>query len=587
MISWRRASWLRVRIATQRAEVERLRSTVRFQIGTAVTTAVRRPWRIIGTVGRAVKALKSGAKEIVFDPLGSESVRPLVDYPDDGSPQERLELLEELAETVDEMEAIEAGMDMTVGAAIAAIPLGWRETLRRIRTPEGSYLGTSSYSRPAKLEWSSPSSPVAVVGPAWFEESFANENVAGSEAVRSAALVVGWVGQNRDGKVVEALAGARERGARTALWTGDEPTLAALSDLEVDRRYVVTATDSTHHLGPVIQPLSHTALGWWQGGTGIRGAHEEEAPAPWRAAFSAARGLPLTAAEEACLAEAIAKPLAVAATPAWDFESGDHRQRFVRMRQMHRQHHTGRALAKLCDDANIEHDFVDPLVTLGMCTNRPDRLTDAISNMLGQAYGRKEIVVVAHGPGFDLGPAREMCGEAGVEILVEAAGSERCLGQVRQRVNELARGEWIAKFDDDDIQGPYYAEDMLWEALMAGAPYVSKTNSLVLTTHDHRLYRGDPARELFYMPAVGGGQLLRRDLALAVGIRPVATLEDVCLLRDLLREGVPMMASDPYHYVYRRGRGSEHNWNLDPAEALDAMGVSPLPEGATIEDFQP
>jgi hypothetical protein len=124
--------------------------------------------------------------------------------------------------------------------------------------------------------------------------------------------------------------------------------------------------------------------------------------------------------------------------------------------------------------------------------------------------------------------------------------------------------------------------------MASGAAMVSKQNCLVQTTHDGRIYRHRGAPELCYWAGLGAGsQLIDRKLAIEMGIRPVLRSEDTALLFDLVRQGLPIFAGDPYHYLYRRGPAAEHNWSLAPEVVAEVMGLVPVDDGLTLSDFEP
>lgn len=531
---WERSGWLEQQLSLQRGELERVRSSIRFRLGSTLLELRRRPWRAASAIAtlwgtlRGAPATRAPEDEQEWTRRGplqwAEGCEEAVD-----------ELRAELYRVMDESEALYRGDAYVLGSTLVAARGGLNEVRRVRHYGDGSVLGTPrprvELPRASAREW-----PVAVVGPAWLEEIFAADDVTGAEAVRRARLVVACADGSLGSAVQDALDSARARGAKTARWQ--------LEDLP-----------------PTIQPRLHNPVGWWQEGHGPVGVHERAAPPAWQEAFAQARGM--------------------GGGDGWR----ERRSRFARMREIHGTSSTRQRLASICADAGLSFP-AEERISLALATNRPTRLEPAVRAMLEQTCAA-ELCVVTHGSGFDMGPVREACAEVGVELRADSAPEQAGIGEVRQRSFALCTGTWIAKFDDDDLYGPRYAEDMVWQARATDAAVISKLTTPILTTEDGKLYQRRRAPELCYtLGTYAGLNLLRRELVVAIGLRPVRRGEDAAYLRDAMHYGLPIFAGDPYHWVYKRNRPTSHNWNANTAQILRMMDAREMTE-MTVEDFFP
>jgi hypothetical protein len=221
-----------------------------------------------------------------------------------------------------------------------------------------------------------------------------------------------------------------------------------------------------------------------------------------------------------------------------------------------------------------------------VCSNRPENLARVVANLARLDYPRLEVGFVAHGAGFDLGPLVELCQERGYPLRHTRAPESLNIGQVRQLSHELSSGTWLAKLDDDDHYGPGYVRDGVWQARMGSAAMVVKGAPIVEFEGESRLQAAPVTRHFRYLMSPGaGGMLLRRDVALGIGVRPVERWEDRGLVLDFARAGMPILCSDPFNYVYRRGRAGGHNWELERSEVIAAMSLEVAGENLRAGDF--
>ncbi|MGD9712907.1 MAG: glycosyltransferase, partial [Thermomicrobiales bacterium] len=198
-----------------------------------------------------------------------------------------------------------------------------------------------------------------------------------------------------------------------------------------------------------------------------------------------------------------------------------------------------------------------PLVSCCLPTyNRvPDHahlVEEAIESFLRQDYPNKELILLNDTPGQEL-----VCDAPGV-MVVNVAERYPTLGEKRNALVQLAKGELLAVWDDDDISLPwrlsqsvekmgnleYYCDHLAW---YQESQWFS-TDVHVLTGGPHAIYRRDAFDEVGGYPPINYGI----DLALQK------------LIRDRGKSGTGELPHArtaerrEIHYIYRRGVSPVH-----------------------------
>lgn len=212
--------------------------------------------------------------------------------------------------------------------------------------------------------------------------------------------------------------------------------------------------------------------------------------------------------------------------------------------------------------------MAQPLVSVVLPTRRPAFVAGILGMMAAQEHRRMEVVLVLHGLGpGDLPPeAGEACRRLGVRPLPVPAS--RTLGDCMSAGIRAARGELIAKIDDDDIYGPGYLAEAV-SAFMQGAgevigkaehyTFFAETGELVLRFPGWS--RGGDQRYL-----AGGTLLFPRALGLDPGFEALPRHVDSVFLRAVTAAGARLYATSRRHFLRRRFGGRHHTW--EPEEGL-------------------
>lgn len=197
-----------------------------------------------------------------------------------------------------------------------------------------------------------------------------------------------------------------------------------------------------------------------------------------------------------------------------------------------------------------------PQVSVLCVSNRPSRLAGIVANYQRQSVESRELVVVAHGDGFD---------EAVLERTLGAvpggrwslAPREWTLGRCLNDGLERCRARHVAKLDDDDLYGAEYLADALLSSMISGAAVTGKHSYVAnLIGSDMVIVRfpGQECRPSRYL--AGGTLVLDREQLGDLAFPDLTIGEDQGLIREAWGAGLLVYSGDMFNYVQHRGDGN-------------------------------
>ena len=237
-----------------------------------------------------------------------------------------------------------------------------------------------------------------------------------------------------------------------------------------------------------------------------------------------------------------------------------------------------------------------PEVSVLLPTRRPDMLPVALANVARQTYPRLELILAAHGDGFDPDRISELTARLDCPVQVVPVAADAPLGRVLDAAASAASGRLLTKFDDDDLYGAEHVWDLVLAREYSRAELVAKGAEYVyLAASDFTIHRFGGKGERFSRrpiiaggammtaasdftlrrlrgkgkrfsrhPAVAGGTLMvaASDLAAAGGWRPLPARVDEALIKDVDRTGGRIYRTHGAGYVLVR-HGVGHTWPAD------------------------
>ena len=167
-------------------------------------------------------------------------------------------------------------------------------------------------------------------------------------------------------------------------------------------------------------------------------------------------------------------------------------------------------------------------------------LRRAVSFFLAQYYPDKELIVLNNHP------IPIQCSLPGVQIINEPKYDT--VGECRNRLLELAHGEFIRTWDDDDGYLPWSLSQGMAE--IGDAPAFKPEHSWYYTPTELKLVNN----------ALEASMLVRTEVARKYGYSPTAGDEHAPLLHGIVQEGGCKIkdVGEEASYIYHWGWGSWH-----------------------------
>ena len=211
-----------------------------------------------------------------------------------------------------------------------------------------------------------------------------------------------------------------------------------------------------------------------------------------------------------------------------------------------------------------------PLVSLVIVTKRPAYLPLIMEMMRRQDYAAFEIVTCLHGlkaTSLDRPAAEALLSAHHVLEMPETLSLGYCLNAAIAQ----ARGELIAKIDDDDIYGSAYLSEAVQNLLDGKGAVVGKAEHYVYLqkTGQFVLRRAGESHQL--RKFVHGATLVfPRNLAVSLPFQNLRCGEDTAFLQSCLEAGLRVYSGSRRNYIYmRRGDEAGHTWMAPDAYFTD------------------
>lgn len=252
-------------------------------------------------------------------------------------------------------------------------------------------------------------------------------------------------------------------------------------------------------------------------------------------------------------------------------------QRGFREVALHHQYHDRGALIR----ETVLGQTVDrrpKLVSVVMSTKRWDFLDRIVENLSHQTYPRIEIIFALRDswPAEKIAELSSRLGRlAHVERLEVLTFPETVsLGVKLNSAIAEARGEFIAKMDDDDWYFPNYLRDMLLTFDFSGADLAGKWSFPVWLEAGDRLILRNPGHEhRLQPPFIAGPTFVARKAWLEkLPFADRSQGEDTDLIRRTVAAGGKIYSADHFNFIlYRSADQSHHTWQAE-AELFERTG---------------
>lgn len=209
-----------------------------------------------------------------------------------------------------------------------------------------------------------------------------------------------------------------------------------------------------------------------------------------------------------------------------------------------------------------------PLASILLVTNRSEMLEAAVDFASKQTYPNTEILVGVHG--ITEAAASKLLKThiktLGDRIQIHAFDQSSPLGEVYGQLTKIARGEYLAKFDDDDIYGQHHLWDAIISLRYSGAGLFGRTPAITfLSGTEELLLRPFGIEETYNKYIIGPTMVMSKAALLqAGGWRPSPWAVDKALIDRFLDAGLGVYRAGQLGWLYvRHNKG--HTWVRDEA----------------------
>lgn len=216
----------------------------------------------------------------------------------------------------------------------------------------------------------------------------------------------------------------------------------------------------------------------------------------------------------------------------------------------------------------------EPLVSIITCTRRPNMIDRIVENMTRQNHPNCELILVLQN--FSSAQKEELISKLKlkpskikrIEVIVNDS-PDVTLGERFNHASDYAKGEYIAKMDDDDFYFANYLSDMLipfafGDYGMVGKQelymYLSGSNVLVKRFH------GFKHQEVDFV--AGPTFLIKRSVFDSIKFESINIGEDSAFLKAIRAAGHKIYAADPFGFIQYRSDPCNHTWGVSDEEIL-------------------
>jgi len=156
-----------------------------------------------------------------------------------------------------------------------------------------------------------------------------------------------------------------------------------------------------------------------------------------------------------------------------------------------------------------------------------------------------------------------------IEVIVND-NPDITLGERFNSAADKARGEYIAKMDDDDFYFEHYLSDALIPFTFGDYAMVGKQELFMYLSGSDKLIRrfsGQKHREVDFVS--GATFVVKRAVFNQLRFKHKRSGEDTDFVKRLREAGHKVYASDPYNFIVFRGDPLNHTWGVSDEEILN------------------
>jgi len=236
-------------------------------------------------------------------------------------------------------------------------------------------------------------------------------------------------------------------------------------------------------------------------------------------------------------------------------------------REVMKKHTYTHRLKDIERSLGYESDDSEPLVSIITCTRRPNMIDRIVENVTRQNHPNCELILVLQ----DFSDAQrdeflnKLKSKASnlkrIEVIVNDS-QDITLGERFNHAATHAKGEYIAKMDDDDFYFENYLSDMLIPFTFGDYGLVGKKELYMYLSESNKLIKRFPGMKHREVDFVAGATFVfRADVFRKYKFNSLNRGEDSDLINRLKADNIKIYAADPFNFIVWRGDVTAHTWN--------------------------
>lgn len=209
-----------------------------------------------------------------------------------------------------------------------------------------------------------------------------------------------------------------------------------------------------------------------------------------------------------------------------------------------------------------------PLASIVVTSNRPYFIDRIVDNVTNQSYPNIEVIVIAQKyTAEQLDNLKQKLSKSNKlkNVIVVQNDSDDTLGKRLNQGIKLSKGEYVAKFDDDDFYFPNYLQDMLIPFKFGDYGIIGKKEIFIFLESQNKTfvrYKGQRHLETDFL--TGATLVFARDALKKLSFGDLNRGEDSNILEQAKKLGIKMYVTDPFNFVVFRSKElSNHTWQVD------------------------
>ncbi|WP_386696489.1 glycosyltransferase [Lonepinella sp. MS14436] len=213
--------------------------------------------------------------------------------------------------------------------------------------------------------------------------------------------------------------------------------------------------------------------------------------------------------------------------------------------------------------------YTQPLASIVMASKRPNFIDRIVENVSQQVYPNIELIIIAQDYSteqiHELERKLRQSGKVFQSVQIIQNNSDDTLGKRLNQGIELSKGEYVAKFDDDDFYFPNYLQDMLIPFKFGDYGIVGKKEIFIYLENQNKTfvrYKGHRHIETDFL--TGATLVFSRNTLNQLKFGDLNRGEDSNILEQAKALKIRTYVTDPFNFiVYRSKETINHTWVVE------------------------